>query len=139
LHDEFSKKHYDKIERRLDVDSDELREAINEILKLDPKPGNSYSDNQKSTQHIIPDFVITNNDGILELSLNSRNMPDLKVSRTYNEMLKEYSRNKASRGNKEAVQFVKQKIESAKWFIDAFKAAQRYPVCYHAHYNGVSV
>lgn len=119
--DEFSKKHYDKIERRLDVDSDELREAINEILKLDPKPGNSYSDNQKSTQHIIPDFVITNNDGILELSLNSRNMPDLKVSRTYNEMLKEYSRNKASRGNKEAVQFVKQKIESAKWFIDALR------------------
>lgn len=119
--DEFSKKHYDKIERRLDVDSDELREAINEILKLDPKPGNSYSDSQKSTQHIIPDFIIANNDGILELSLNSRNMPDLKVSKTYNEMLKEYSRNKASKGNKEAVQFVKQKIESAKWFIDALR------------------
>ncbi len=119
--EEFSKKHYDKIERRLGIDSDELREAVNEILKLDPKPGDSYSDSQKSTQHIIPDFVINNNDGILELSLNSRNMPDLRVSRTYNEMLKEYSKNKNSRSSKEAVQFVKQKIDAAKWFIDALK------------------
>ena len=119
--DEFSKKHYDKITRKLDVSDDELREAVNEILKLDPKPGNSYNDSQKSTQQIIPDFIIANNDGLLELTLNSRNMPDLKVSSTYNEMLREYSKNKGSRSSKEAVQFVKQKIDAAKWFIDALR------------------
>lgn len=119
--DEFSKKHYDKITRKLDVNDDELREAVNEILKLDPKPGNSYNDSQKSTQQIIPDFIIANNDSLLELTLNSRNMPDLKVSSTYNEMLREYSKNKGSRSSKEAVQFVKQKIDAAKWFIDALR------------------
>lgn len=119
--EEFSKKHYDKIERRLDITSEQLKEAIAEILKLDPKPGNSYDDRQKSTQTIIPDFFIINNDGTLELTLNNRNMPELKVSRTYGEMLKEYSKEKGNRTNKEAVQFVKQKIEAAKWFIDALQ------------------
>lgn len=118
--DEFSKKHYEKIQKKLDIGDEQLKEAIDEILKLDPKPGNSGGDAQKNIQEIIPDFVINNSDGILELSLNSRNQPELRISRDYTQMLDEYSRAK-DKQSKEASSFVKQKIENAKWFIDAIK------------------
>jgi RNA polymerase sigma-54 factor len=125
--EEVSKKHYEKIQRRLGYSETQLKEAVSEILKLNPKPGNSQSDSSKSTQHIIPDFILINNEGELELLLNSKNAPDLKVSKTYNEMLEQYSKNKklAPKEKKEAIQFVRQKIESAKWFIDAIKQRQQ--------------
>ncbi len=118
--EEFSKKHYDKIEKRLGIDDETLKEVIHEILKLNPRPGNSTSDGQKSMQQIIPDFTITNDDGILNLTLNGRNFPDLKVSKDYVEMQKEYAKNKNKEG-KEATAFVKQKLDDARWFIDALQ------------------
>jgi len=118
--DEFSKKHYDKISKKLEIDDETLKEVINEILKLNPRPGNSMADGQKSFQQIIPDFMITNDDGELNLTLNSRNAPDLKVSKAYNEMLEEYSKAK-DKASKEASMFVKQKLDGAKWFIDAIQ------------------
>jgi RNA polymerase sigma-54 factor len=125
--DEISKKHYDKISKKLELSDQELKDAIKEILKLNPKPGNSQSDSPKSTQHIIPDFILNNNEGNLELQLNSRNAPDLKISRSYQEMLHHYSKTKKITGKdqKEAILFVKQKIDSAKWFIDAIKQRQQ--------------
>jgi RNA polymerase sigma-54 factor len=125
--DEISKKHYDKISKKLEITDQELKDAIKEILKLNPKPGNSQSDSPKSTQHIIPDFILNNNEGNLELQLNSRNAPDLKISRSYQEMLHHYSKTKKITGKdqKEAILFVKQKIDSAKWFIDAIKQRQQ--------------
>jgi RNA polymerase sigma-54 factor len=118
--DEFSKKHYDKIEKKMELEEDLLKEIIHEILKLNPRPGNSMADGQKSQQQIIPDFIITNDDGILNLTLNSRNAPDLKVNKEYVEMLEEYSKEK-NKANKEASSFVKQKIDNARWFIDAIE------------------
>ena len=123
--DEFTKKHYDKIERQLDVNSDELKEIVNEILKLNPKPGDSAAVAGKQLQ-IIPDFHISNDDGVLHLTLNGRNAPELRVSRSYQDMFEHYE--KAEKGDKkmkEAVQFVKQKLDSAKWFIDAIKQRQQ--------------
>lgn len=123
--DEFTKKHYDKIEKQLNVTSDELKEIINEILKLNPKPGDSSSASGKQLQ-IIPDFHITNNDGVLHLTLNGRNAPELRISRTYQEMFEHYEKaEKTDKKMKEAVQFVKSKIDSAKWFIDAIKQRQQ--------------
>lgn len=123
--DEFTKKHYDKIEKQLGVDADELREIINEILKLNPKPGDSGATAGKQL-HIIPDFHITNNDGTLHLTLNGRNAPELRVSRSYQEMFQHYEKaEKTDKKMKEAVQFVKQKLDSAKWFIDAIKQRQQ--------------
>ena len=121
---EFTKKHYDKIITRLDITEEELKEAIEEILKLNPKPGSSYSDPlNKTVQHIVPDFIVETRDGDLELTLNSRNVPDLHVSRRYADMLESYKQNKEghTRVQKEAVSFVRQKLDSAKWFIDAIK------------------
>lgn len=118
--EEFSKKHYEKIQKKLELDEEQLKEVIHEIVKLDPKPGNSSGDNQKNIQEIIPDFILTNSDGILELSLNSRNQPELRVSKDYQQMQDEYSKAK-DKQSKEASSFVKQKIESARWFIDAIK------------------
>ena len=110
----------EKISKKLDIDDDVLKKAINEILRLNPKPGNSLSDGQKSMQQIIPDFLLNNTDGVLELTINSRNAPQLRISKSYNEMLNEYSSSKLKdKDKKEAVQFVKQKIDAAKWFIDA--------------------
>ncbi len=125
--EEFSKKHYDKIIKRLRLtDEDELKEAIDIILHLNPKPGSGYSGAGaaiKAAQHIVPDFIIDYEDGKLSFHLNSRNDPQLKISATYTEMLEEYSRNKANqtKEQKDAVVFVKQKLDSAKWFIDAIK------------------
>lgn len=116
--DEFSKKHYDKISKRLQIEDDELKEVIQEILKLNPRPGNSMADGQKSQQQVIADFTITNEDGELLLTLNSRNAPDLRVNKIYSELLGEYSKEKNKSG-KEASMFVKQKLDGAKWFIEA--------------------
>ncbi len=125
--DEFTKKHYEKIVTRLNISEKQLKEALEEILKLNPKPGSSFSDPQnKSIQHIVPDFVLDNDEGELQLSLNARNVPDLRVSQTYSEMLQSYSasKNNATREQKDAISFVKQKLDSAKWFIDAIRQRQ---------------
>jgi RNA polymerase sigma-54 factor len=123
--DEFTKKHYDKLERALNMDSEELKEVIHEILKLNPKPGDSNAVTTKQLQ-IIPDFHISNNDGILFLTLNSKNAPELRVSRSYQDMFEHYDKSaQKDKKLKEAVQFVKQKLDSAKWFIDAIKQRQQ--------------
>ena len=125
--DEFSRRHYDKIISRVDISEDELKDAIDEIIHLNPKPGGSYSDPlNKSMEQIVPDFILENSDGELELTLNSRNVPDLRVSRAYFEMLETFSakKEKNNRAEKDAVNFVKQKLDSAKWFIDAIRQRQ---------------
>lgn len=123
--DEFTKKHYDKLERSLNINSDDLKEIINEILKLNPKPGDSGASAGKQL-HVIPDFHISNNDGTLHLTLNSRNAPELRVSRSYQDMFEHYDKaSQKDKKMKEAVQFVKQKLDSAKWFIDAIKQRQQ--------------
>ena len=123
----FTRKHYDKIISQMNISEDDLKEVINEITHLYPKPGSSYSDSDsKVLEHIVPDFVLENRDGQLILSLNSRNVPDLRLSRTYVDMLESSVEKKKSgaKRNKEAASFVKQKINSAKWFIDAVKQRQ---------------
>ncbi len=123
--EEFTRKHYDKLERSLSMNAHELRAVVGEILKLNPKPGDSNEVSTKQMQ-VIPDFHIKNNDGVLVLTLNSKNAPELRVSRSYQEMFQHYD--KASQKDKklkEAVQFVKQKLDSAKWFIDAIKQRQQ--------------
>ncbi len=125
--DEFTKKHYDKITKRLHIEEDELKDALAEVLKLNPKPGSSYSNPlSKTVQHIIPDFILEIENDEFNLSLNNRNVPELRVSSTYNELLEDYSANKKNRtqDKKDAVMFVKQKLDSAKWFIDAIKQRQ---------------
>ena len=123
--DEFTKKHYDKLERSLNLNSEELKEVVNEILKLNPKPGDSGAVAGKQL-HVIPDFHISNNEGILFLTLNSRNAPELRVSRSYQDMFDHYDKAaQKDKKMKEAVQFVKQKLDSAKWFIDAIKQRQQ--------------
>lgn len=125
--DEFTRKHYDKIQRKFGADDDELKDGIDEILKLNPKPGSSFSNNLSSgNQTIVPDFILDIVDDEMILSLNQRNVPELKISADYSNMLKTYRDN--SRGltqkDKEGVMFVKQKIDSAKWFIDAIRQRQ---------------
>jgi RNA polymerase sigma-54 factor len=121
---EFTKKHFDKICRKQGVDENSLREAISIITKLNPKPGGVVDSNSR-TQYVIPDFILNNNNGKLELSLNSRNAPDLKISRSYADMLQAYDKsNKKDKKLKETVTFVKQKLDSAKWFIDAIRQRQ---------------
>ena len=123
---EFTKKHYEKIQSRLELSEEELKSSIAQILKLNPKPGSSYSNPlNKSNQHIVPDFILENIDGELSLSLNQRNVPELKINDAYQEMLRTMSENQKSKKNdKEALLFVKQKIDSAKWFIDAIQQRQ---------------
>ncbi|MEI8046727.1 MAG: RNA polymerase factor sigma-54 [Bacteroidota bacterium] len=126
--EDFSKKHYDKIMKRTHSDEEELRNAISEILKLNPKPGSAFSPSTAGNQYVIPDFIIEIKDGILELSLNQRNMPELRLSRTYTEMLETYGENKNRKekndSQRDAVIFIKQKIDSARWFIEAIKQRQ---------------
>jgi len=126
----FSKKHYDNIMQRMGIEEDELKGSVDIIIKLNPKPGSSLSESQKTVEHIIPDFLVGNEDGQLVLQLHSRNAPELNVSRHYREMLETYAahRNQAPKQMKEAIMFVKQKIDSAKWFIDAIK--QRHDTLY---------
>ncbi len=125
--DEFTKKHYEKLQRQLKLEGDELKNAIAEITKLNPKPGGSAKeDNNNLYQYIIPDFTIINNNGELELKLNSRNAPELRVSQDFREMMIDYKHgDKKDKKQKEAVMFIKQKIDSAKWFIDAIKQRQQ--------------
>lgn len=124
--EEFSKRHYDKIVSRLDITEEDLKSAIEEILRLSPKPGSAFGDTySKSAQQIIPDFILDLTEEGFDLHLNSRNLPELRLSKAYNEMLQSYSRDKGNKKEmKDAVQFVKQKIDSAKWFIDAIRQRQ---------------
>jgi len=122
--EEFTKKHYKKIITRLDIEENDVKDAIEEIVKLNPKPGNSLIETNKSFHQIIPDFIITEQDGEISLELNNRNAPQLKVSKQYAEMLKGYEQSKRTERDKEAILFLKQKIDSAKWFIDAIKQRQ---------------
>ncbi|SFN53061.1 RNA polymerase factor sigma-54 [Salegentibacter flavus] len=124
--DLFSKKHYTKLLSRHDISEDELREAIEVIEHLNPKPGGSYSGNTRIIEHVIPDFTIKIVDGDLELTLNGRNAPQMHVSRDYSDMLKGYKESKEkTKDQKDAVMFIKQKLDSAKWFIEAIKQRQQ--------------
>jgi len=124
--DDFTKKHYDKIIKKLNIDEDKLKEIIGVIVKLNPKPGSTSASSARS-QYLLPDFLLSNNNGKLELTLNSRNAPDLKISRSYSDMIDTYdkSRNKKDKKLKETITFVKQKLDAAKWFIDAIKQRQQ--------------
>lgn len=122
--EEFTKKHYEKIMQKCNITEQDLKEAIDVIIKLNPKPGNSYGEPQKANiQAIIPDFIVEVEDNDIAVSLNNRNSPDLRISRSFSKMMDEYSSDKA--GNKEVVTFVKQKIDNAKWFIDAIEQRKR--------------
>ena len=124
--DHFSKKHYKKLLQKHDISEEELKEAISEIEKLNPKPGGSYSGGSKIVEHVVPDFVIRIVDGELELSLNARNAPELHVSREYTNMLAGYKNaREKSKKQKDAVMFIKQKLDAAKWFIDAIRQRQQ--------------
>jgi len=124
--DAFTKKHYSNIIKRLNITEEDLKEAIEEIIKLNPKPGNSLSESMVIKEHIVPDFLLTNENGKLVLNLNGRNAPELRISRTYRNMLEAYSEQKGknTKQMKEAMTYVRQKIDSAKWFIDAIKQRQ---------------
>jgi RNA polymerase sigma-54 factor len=123
--DEFTKKHYEKIQRGLDLTDDDLKEVMQQIIHLNPKPGGNFGESNKVENYVVPDFFIFNNGGKLELTLNSRNAPELRISEGYRDMLKEYDRGaKKDKRQKEAVLFIKQKIDAAKWFIDAIKQRQ---------------
>ena len=123
--DAFTKKHYDKLIQKYSVSNEQLKKAIHEIEKLNPKPGGAFTGNNKITENVVPDFAIRIVDGELELTLNGRNAPSLHVSKDYQEMMQTYkdSRDKSAQ-QKDAVQFIKQKLDSAKWFIDAIRQRQ---------------
>ncbi len=124
--DHFSKKHYDKLLVKFDINEEELKEAISEIEHLNPKPGGAYAGNNRIIEHVVPDFAIKIVEGDLELTLNGRNAPELHVSREYNNMLKGYKESKEkSKSQKDAVLFIKQKLDAAKWFIEAVKQRQQ--------------
>jgi len=123
--DAFTKKHYDKLVQKYNVSNEQLKKAIHEIEKLNPKPGGSFTGNNKVTENVVPDFAIRIMDGELELTLNGRNAPSLHVSKDYQEMMQTYKDSKdKSAQQKDAVQFIKQKLDSAKWFIDAIRQRQ---------------
>lgn len=123
--DEFTKKHYEKIQKSLNLEDEAIKEVINQIIKLNPKPGGEVGESNKLQSYVIPDFFVLNNNGKLEVTLNSKNAPDLRISEGYRDMLKDYDRGtKKDKRQKEAVLFIKQKIDSAKWFIDAIKQRQ---------------
>lgn len=137
--DEFSKKHYNKLIKGLDVSEEELKMALDEIIKLNPKPASGFASNNArgGNQYVLPDFIIKNRDGELDLSLNNKNAPDLRINDNYMDMLKGYqastSGRRANKKEKEAVMFIKQKIDSAKWFIDAIR--QRQDTLYRTMYS----
>ena len=123
--DEFTRKHYEKIQKGLSISDDQLKDVIQLITRLNPRPGGQAADESKELNYVIPDFFIYNNAGKLELTLNSRNAPELRISEGYREMLRDYEKgSKKDKRQKEAVLFIKQKIDSAKWFIDAIQQRQ---------------
>lgn len=123
--EEFTKKHYEKIQEKLEINDQDLKEAIDEIIRLNPKPGGSGKSGSKSMIQIIPDFYITEFDGKLEISMNGKNAPELRVSKGYETMLRNYAEGaKTSKSDKEAMVFVRQKLDGAKWFIEAIKQRQ---------------
>lgn len=126
--EEFSKKHYEKIQKALEVEEDELRDAVAEIIRLNPKPGNAWGGDllEKSMSVVVPDFILEREDDKFTVQLNNSNIPELRVSRTYNELFRTYQDHKSARDKqlKDAVMFAKQKIDSARWFIDAIKQRQ---------------
>ena len=124
--EQFTKKHYKKLLQKHNITEDELKDAISEIEKLNPKPGGSYAGNNRIIEHVVPDFSIKIVDGELELTLNGRNAPELHVSKEYNNMLKGFRDSKEkSKSQKDTVMFIKQKLDAAKWFIDAIKQRQQ--------------
>jgi RNA polymerase sigma-54 factor len=124
--DHFSKKHYKKLLQKFSVSENQLRDAIHEVESLNPKPGGAISSSTRMVEHVVPDFAIKIMDGKLELTLNGRNAPELHVSREYSNMLKGYKESKdKSKSQKDAVLFIKQKLDAAKWFIDAIKQRQQ--------------
>lgn len=124
--DEFSRKHYDKIQKAISITEDEMRAVIQLVTKLNPKPGGEAPDEAQELKYVIPDFFIYNNGGKLELTLNSRNAPELRISEGYRDMLRDYEKGaKNDKRQKEAVLFIKQKIDAAKWFIDAIQQRQQ--------------
>ena len=123
--DEFIKKHYSKLQSILELNDNDIKTVINQIIKLNPRPGGDVGETNQKESYVIPDFFIVNNNGELELTLNGRNAPELRVSNDYKDLMKEYDRgNKTDKKQKEAVQFIKQKIDGAKWFIDMIKQRQ---------------
>lgn len=123
--EEFTKKHYEKIQKGLNLTDADIRDAVGQIIRLNPKPGGNVGETNKGETYVIPDFFVYNNNGKLELSLNSKNAPDLRISEGYRDMLRDYEKgSKKDKRQKEAVLFIKQKIDAAKWFIDAIKQRQ---------------
>lgn len=124
--DQFSKKHYKKLLHKFDITEDQLRDAIHEIESLNPKPGGGFSGSTRMVEHVVPDFSIKIIEGVLDLTLNGRNAPELHVSREYSNMLKGYKESKTkSKSQKDAVMFIKQKLDAAKWFIEAIQQRQQ--------------
>jgi len=124
--EQFTKKHYKKLMQKFDVTELQLKDAIGEVERLNPKPGGSYAGNNRMIEHVVPDFTIKIVDGQLQLTLNGRNAPELHVSREYNNMLKGYKESKEkSKSQKDAVMFIKQKLDAAKWFIEAVRQRQQ--------------
>jgi RNA polymerase sigma-54 factor len=124
--EKFTKKHYKKLMHKFDISELQLKDAIHEVERLNPKPGGSYAGNNRRAEHVVPDFAIKIVEGQLELTLNGRNAPELHVSREYSNMMKGYKEgNKKSKSQKDAVQFIKQKLDAAKWFIEAIKQRQQ--------------
>lgn len=123
--EEFSKKHYDKILSKTDITEKQLKQAVEDITRLNPKPGSIFAPQlSKSTQHIIPDFILEDHDGDFILHLNSKNVPELRINRTYADMIDSAGKSKGNKKDKETLLFVKQKLDSAKWFIEAIKQRQ---------------
>ena len=135
--DQFTKKHYSKLLQKHHIGEEELKDAISEIERLNPKPGGSYAGNTRIIEHIVPDFSIRIVEGELELTLNGRNAPELHVSKEYNNMLQGYKNSKEkSKSQKDTVLFIKQKLDAAKWFIDAIKQRQQTLfITMNAHYE----
>jgi RNA polymerase sigma-54 factor len=125
--EDFSKKHYNRILKKFDISEDYLKEALDFIAKLNPKPAQSGAEGAINKDYIIPDFIVKESYGKLDVSLNSKNAPELKISKSYSETLKSYEASKEkSASQKDAVQYIKQKLDGAKWFIDSIKTASKY-------------
>ena len=123
--DAFTKKHYDKLCAEYDLDDELLKLVLEQIIHLNPKPGSGYNEDNKMDYYVIPDFIVQNNEGELVVTLNSRNAPELRISSHFKEMMRDYEKgDKKDKQQKDAVQFIKQKLDAAKWFIDAVKQRQ---------------